>query len=60
MTGCDERGSVAVVVPARNSGRLLATCLDSLKEEIARRNADLVVVDDASSDDTATVAATGG
>jgi len=45
---------VAIVIPCHNYGRYLAACLESA---IATKPAEIIVVDDASDDDTADVAA---
>lgn len=47
---------VAVIVPCHNYGRFLAECLESVLSQTARP-AEVVVVDDSSTDDTAEVAA---
>lgn len=52
MTRARER-RVAVVLPVRDASGLVDACLEALRPEVARHDADLVVVDDASSDDTA-------
>lgn len=44
---------VSVVLPVRDAGHLVDGCLRSLLPEVAAHGAELVVVDDASSDDTA-------
>jgi glycosyltransferase involved in cell wall biosynthesis len=46
---------VAIVVPARNAASLLPDCLTALRDELRDGDA-LIVVDDASTDDTASVA----
>jgi glycosyltransferase involved in cell wall biosynthesis len=47
--------AVAIVVPARNAGSLLPDCLGPLREQLGDGDS-LIVVDDASTDDTANVA----
>jgi len=57
---CDDRGEqkpvapVAVIIPCHNYGRFLPEALDSLNAQIMAP-AEIVVVDDASTDDTAEV-----
>ena len=48
----------SVVIPARNAGRTLGACLDALaRQEVPGPSAELIVVDDRSTDDTAAIAA---
>jgi glycosyltransferase involved in cell wall biosynthesis len=51
-----EQPAVAIVVPVRNGGGLLPECLEPIRRQLGEQDA-LVVVDDASSDDTAVTAA---
>ncbi|MBI3971826.1 MAG: glycosyltransferase [Chloroflexi bacterium] len=54
-------GPHSVIIPARNAGRTLGACLDGLAAEgVPGQNAELIVVDDGSTDDTACVAARPG
>jgi glycosyltransferase involved in cell wall biosynthesis len=53
VTGSDR---VTVVIPVRNSAELLKACLETTLAE-TRDRADVIIVDDASSDETADVAA---
>lgn len=55
----DPARDVTVVVPARDAGRTLASCLDSLvavREAPGSRVARIILVDDGSNDDTAAIA----
>jgi glycosyltransferase involved in cell wall biosynthesis len=62
-TGADKsKPQVAVIVPARNEEARLGTCLASVREALSKANlsAELVVVDDDSTDSTAEVARSAG
>jgi cellulose synthase/poly-beta-1,6-N-acetylglucosamine synthase-like glycosyltransferase len=53
--------SVAVVIPARNAAGSLANCLEALRREgVPGAHAELIVVDDASADETGNIAAEWG
>jgi glycosyltransferase involved in cell wall biosynthesis len=53
-----ERIVISVIVPAHNSGAYLAACIEALtKSDLPRSEWELIVVDDASTDDTAALAA---
>ena len=52
-------GTIAVIIPAHNSGRTLGSCLEAVYRELANGD-ELIVVDDASADDSAAVAARAG
>lgn len=51
----DEHVTLGVVIPARNEGRLLGTCLDALGDQVDPID-EIIVVDNDSADDTAAVA----
>lgn len=55
-SGQTASGQTAVIVVSHNYGRFLAECLDSVLAQ-TRPAAEILVIDDASDDDTATVAA---
>jgi len=53
-----KRPDLSVVMPVRNGGRTLHTALEAmLLSDLPRQQWELIVVDDASTDDTATIAA---
>ena len=52
--------SVAVVVPVRNGAGLLGSCLESVVPQAQAAGAQVVVVDDGSTDETSTVASSAG
>ena len=55
MSGNDrQRHSIGVVIPARNAGRYIGAAIDSVLGQTVRA-AEVVVVDDGSSDDTAAI-----
>ncbi len=55
--GVAERPRLSVIVPAHNAGRHLSRCIDALDgSELNRADWELIVVDDASTDDTASIA----
>jgi glycosyltransferase involved in cell wall biosynthesis len=55
-SGSSDEPAVAIVVPVRNAEGLLRECLEPIRRQLGRHDA-MVVVDDASSDGTAEVAA---
>lgn len=59
---CDHRGVISFIVPAHDEERLLGATLDALQVVVAGLSvaAEIVVVDDASTDATAAIAQSGG
>ena len=52
--------SVAIIIPVYNGGATLKKCLESIRADCDRPNWELIVVDDASSDDSAAIAREAG
>jgi len=56
-TVADDAPLISVVVPAHNAGKFLGECLDALMAgDLSRTQWELIVVDDASTDETAEIA----
>ncbi len=55
-----QRPSVSIVVPAFNEEELIAACVSSLKQQDYDGDIEVIVVDNASTDDTARLARLGG
>jgi GT2 family glycosyltransferase len=50
-----EAPSVSIIIPTFNGASRIAKCLDALTEHIAKRDAEIIVVDDGSTDSTSDV-----
>ena len=57
IVGTIEAMSVSIIIPTFNGGARIANCLDALLPQIVGRDAEILVVDDGSADDTRTVVA---
>jgi len=56
QTGCPiEAGLVSIIIPTFNGASRIGNCLDALLEQAVGRNAEIIVVDDGSTDNTAEV-----
>ena len=52
----NQNFKIAVIIPAYNEGKYLASCLSSLKGQDYRGNYEIIVVDNGSTDGTAEIA----
>lgn len=50
-----EARSISIIIPTFNGARRIGKCLDSLRYQARQRNAEILVVDDGSTDNTAEV-----